>query len=660
MKRSLALLLALVLCVSLGAAACAEEDWTVLVYICGSDLESEDSMASENMQQMIDADTDSNIRFVVETGGASYWYNEASTDALDRFLITEGECELVGSRPLASMGEAETLADFLRWGLTEYPAAHVGLIFWDHGSGSINGVCFDELCGDESLFLREIDEALCGVQGLLPGGFEFIGFDACLMATVENAAMLAPHARYLVASEEVEPGGGWDYEAIGSYLDENPSADGRSLGKAICDSYYVNCIRADDEGVATLSVTELGKLEALRTAFDAYAEDLFSATEQGADFAPIARAIAAADNFGGNNRSEGYTNMVDLGGLIAAGESWSSRAKAARAALDAAIVYQVLGSDHTQASGLSVYYPLKLQGSAELGIFKDVCISAYYLGLVDKLAYGFANGGGLSDYDNKELIAEYQESWTGEDYGGAGYSYDDSAWDWLDTAQDDGQSEAIGFDEEPCFDDDGVFGFILSEEGLYNTESVEAVVYLISDDEEDAVCIGYTSDVLADWDYGIFEDNFDGYWFSLPDGQCLCVYLVEECDGYDLFTSPVEVNGEEKNLRFAWDYENDEVAVLDLWDGIGGSGAASRPGETLQPGDRIVPLYDAFSLSSDDEYQYYGEEYVWEYGDELYFDLLPDGEYLYAFCINDIFGGSYLTDFVGLYLEDGEVWYDAA
>ena len=660
MKKTLAILIAMVLCLSLCAAASAEEDWTIFVYICGSDLESEDSMATMNMEQMIDAETDANIRFVVQTGGAEYWNNDASPDELDRFLITKGGCKLVDSQPLASMGRAETLADFLRWGLSNYPAAHVGLILWNHGSGSINGVCFDELSDNESLYLREIDKALCSVQSLLPKGFDFIGFDACLMATVENAAMLAPHAQYMIASEEVEPGSGWDYEAIGEYLDANPSADGKALGKAICDSYYQNCKKADDEGVATLSVTDLGKIDALRTAFDAYAKDLFSATEQGADFAPIARAIAAADNFGGNNRSEGYTNMVDLGGLIAAGEDWSSNAKAARAALDAAILHQVLGSDHKRASGLSVYYPLEVQGSEELGIFKDICISAYYLGLVDKVAYGFANGGDWESYDNDELIEDYQESWTSDDYDDWGYSYDDSDWEWLDTTQEDGQSTAISFDEEPCFDDDGIYGFVLSEEGLNNTESVEAVVYLISDDEEDAICIGYTSDIAADWETGIFEDNFDGYWFSLPDGQCLCVYLVEMCDGYDLFTSPVEVNGKEKNLRFAWDYDSDEVRVLDLWDGIGGNGIASRPNDTLKPGDRIVPLYDAFSLSTDDEYQYTGEEFVWEDGDELYFDLLPDGEYLYAFSINDIFGGDYLTDFVGFTVEDGDILYAAA
>ena len=69
MKKILSILIALILCVNLCAAASAEEDWTIFVYICGSDLESEGGMASENMQAMIDAETDSNVRYVVQTGG---------------------------------------------------------------------------------------------------------------------------------------------------------------------------------------------------------------------------------------------------------------------------------------------------------------------------------------------------------------------------------------------------------------------------------------------------------------------------------------------------------------------------------------------------------------------------------------------------------------
>ena len=636
MKKTIAVLLALILCASLCGSAFAANDWTIFVYICGSDLESESALATENMQEMIDAYTAPNVRFVVQTGGAASWSNGASPHELDRFLVTQGYCGIVDRQPLASMAKRETLRDFLRWGLSAYPASHVGLVLWNHGSGSINGVCFDELDDDNSLSLRDIEGALGDVKDLVPNGFDFVGFDACLMGTVETAAILAPHARYMIASQEIEPGSGWDYAAIGSFLSANPWADGAALGRAICDSYYANCITNESEEISTLAVTDLSRIEALRTAFDAYARDLFEATEGGSDYTPIARAIAAADNFGGNNRSEGYTNMVDLGGLIEAGEAWSPHARAARDALNAAIIYQVRGLNHSGASGLSAYYPLCVQGSEELGTFRDICVSANYLGLVDKIAYAYANGGDWDSYDGS------------------------TDWSMDELAQLSGYSSAISFYDDPGLDVDGIYGFVLSDEGLRNTASVQAAVYLLPEYEDDSVCLGYTSDILADWRTGLVEDNFDGYWFALPDGQSLCVYLIDEYDGYDLFTSPVEVNGRKTNLRFTWDYATGNVQVLDLWDGINENGIAARPGESLMPGDRIVPLYDAYSNVSNDEFYYHGDAYVWRAGDQPGFELLPDGNYLYGFCINDIYGGYYLTDFVTFTVNKGNILYNAA
>ena len=193
LKRTIAILLAIMMCMTLCAPACADDGgWTIFVYLCGSDLESGSGFASQNMQEMIDASANGNVRFIVQTGGASAWNNGASPDELDRFEITGGASTLVDSQPQASMGDSQTLADFLSWGLAAYPSDHKGLVLWDHGSGSINGVCFDELFDLNSLSLRAIDTALGSVKDALPNGFDFIGFDACLMGTLETAAMLVP------------------------------------------------------------------------------------------------------------------------------------------------------------------------------------------------------------------------------------------------------------------------------------------------------------------------------------------------------------------------------------------------------------------------------------------------------------------------------------
>ena len=636
MKKTIAILLALILCISLCTSAFADDGWTIFVYICGSNLESEDGFASVNMQEMVDASAISGVRFIVETGGASAWNNGASPDELDRFEIAGGNSTIVDRQPQASMGDSQTLADFLRWGLTTYPSAHTSLVLWNHGGGSITGVCFDDLFDSQSLTLRAIDDALNSTKDALPGGFDFIGYDACLMGTLENANMLSAHAKYMIGSQECEPGTGWNYKSIGECIAADPSVDAATLGKAICDGFYQSCDENDASDGATLALIDLSKIGALCSAFELYAEHLYDATDDEANFAPICRAIVSAENFGGNNRSEGYTNMVDLGGLVDAGAEWSSNAKPVRDAEDAAVIYQVRGANHPQASGLSVYYPLQVQGSKELSVFRDVAVSTHYLALVSKIAYGFANGGSWAGYDP------------------------DTPWDFDSMVPDYTQSTAISFQEEPYVGENDVYYFVLSEQGLNNTASVDATVYMYTDDKEDVLSLGTTSDVLADWDTGRIEDDFDGYWFSLPDGQNLSVDLVSEGDDYDVYTSPVTVNDDFTNLRFAWYHDTGEVRLLDSWDGIDDNGFASRPGQALKAGDRIVAVFKAFDPNTFEQSSYTGEEYVWSDGDALGFGPLPDGEYLYSFCINDIFGGSYATPNADFAISDGSISFNYA
>ena len=83
------------------------------------------------------------------------------------------------------------------YGVQHYPAERMGVILWDHGSGSINGVCFDEQYEYDSLSVAEMAAAFDRVYDSMTDRFEFIGFDACLMSTLEVANQLVPYARYL-------------------------------------------------------------------------------------------------------------------------------------------------------------------------------------------------------------------------------------------------------------------------------------------------------------------------------------------------------------------------------------------------------------------------------------------------------------------------------
>ncbi|MGN0665431.1 MAG: clostripain-related cysteine peptidase [Huintestinicola sp.] len=628
----------------------ADGTWTIFVYLCGTDLESEGGFATIDIQEMLEASTGSNVKFVVQTGGTALWENEIVTsNRICRYEISEGEIYLLDEQPDASMGSADTLSDFLKWGVQSCPAAKMGLIFWNHGGGSISGVCFDELYDNDSLSLREIDSALSSASASMTDKFEFIGFDACLMGTIEAANVLATYSRYMYGSEETEPGYGWDYAAIGNYLGDDPDADGAALGKVVCDSFYDGCAEIYSESGATLSVIDLSVIDDVIVSFNDYAGKLYEASADNSALSAFVRNVMNADNFGGNNKSEGYTNMVDLAGIVNSGSEYADDADKVLSAIENAVIYKRNGSDHPDACGLSSYYPLELQGSAELKVFGDVAVSPYYLSLIDRTVYGNTNSGNTENYDNSSVLDLWLSTDETDDY----YDY----WDEYGECGPTGESPLIEFYDPPQLLDDGTFGFSLTDESLEYTASVQANVYMLSDDMEDLIELGLSVDIIPDWDNGVFTDNFDGYWFSLPDGQILAVYVVDECLGYDIYTSPVIINGEETNLRITHDYINGTVAIDGIWDGIDENGMAARNVYELSSGDRITPIYYALSIESGDEFYYYGEEYVFDGDPEIIFDILYDGEYLYGFTIDDIFGDYYITDYVNFSIDGENIYY---
>lgn len=179
-----------------------EKDLTLMVYLCGSSLEEENHSASADLREMMEAafDTD-RIQLLVMTGGAENW--EFSFGQKEGVVISEVADSIVSVWPMeaprkTSMGDPETLTDFLRYGLENAKARDYALILWDHGGGPLDGVCKDALHDSDSLSLPELVKGLEAAR--LPKKLKWIGFDACLMSSVEVFAALSPFAEYMIAS----------------------------------------------------------------------------------------------------------------------------------------------------------------------------------------------------------------------------------------------------------------------------------------------------------------------------------------------------------------------------------------------------------------------------------------------------------------------------
>ncbi|MCR5701425.1 MAG: hypothetical protein K6G76_04685 [Lachnospiraceae bacterium] len=624
--------------------------WTVFVYLCGTDLESQGGMGTADMKEMVASTKSDMVRFVVQTGGTDGWNNDKVDDSMiQRFVIQNGKTKKIDEKDLADMGSPDTLSDFLIWGTTEYNSEHMGLVMWNHGGGSITGVCFDEKYNQDSITLMEMDQALSQCCERSGRKFDFVGYDACLMGTVETANVLATYSDYMYGSEEMEPGSGWDYTAIGDYLAKNPDADAVNLGKVVSDSFYESCKKQKDDSIVTFSVIDLSKLDDLLISFNSFAKNMYGVGEDSSELAEMIRGIEEADNYGGNNKTEGYTNMVDLGGICNACAPYVDGAKEVNDALNKAVLYKVSGSVHKAATGLSMYYPLAIQGSNELSLFSKISVSPYYLSFVDRLNKTGATDDGFEDYDDEQWF---------EDDGSWNFSedYDDDYWNYLDDYEQTGESSYITFSEEPNVRDDGTYGFTLDENGIYNSAGVCALVYEVSEDGNTLIEIGETTDVSGDWQTGSFSDNFDGYWLSLPDGQNLATYVVEEGEDYVIYTSPILLNGEPTNLRMIQYYSDDHVEVEGTWDGISQEGAASRDIYKLHDGDIITPSYFAYSMDGEEEEEYAGQDYTVSGKIDINYDMMPVGEYYYSFCIDDIYGDYYVSDHVIFNInEDGEI-----
>lgn len=627
--------------------------WTIFIYMCGSDLESEDGSASLDLQEMCDATSSENYKFVIQTGGSNTWNNDnINANNIQRFIVENGDISLVYEDEISNMGSSETLSEFLIWGVGEYPAENMGVILWNHGGGSVSGVCFDETQNNDSLSLKELDNAFTMVYPYMTDKFEFIGFDACLMSTIETANILVPHANYMVASQETESGYGWDYTAIGDFLADNPTCDGSKLGKEICNSFYSSSKLSWESFDCTLSCVDLSKIDNLLINFNQFYQDIYnSSSDNSSNLGNISRDISYAESFGGNNKTEGFTNMIDFGSMIDELSSYSKYSKDVETALDDCIVYSKNGLGKLSASGLSIYYPLTFEYTDELEIFKDICVSPYYMSFIDMLNYGNSNNGDISNYSNNIWLDTDSIFWDNDN------QYSDYNIDYWEYSNDC----IVEFSQQPTLnDDDGIYSFTISNDTLDYVDSIYCNIMRILDDGtiDD---LGTDNYVNIDWNTGKVSDMFEGWWYLLNDGQPLAMYLIEESEDYDIYTSPVYINYEETNLRIMYDYSNNTISILGAWNGINENGQADRDIYELQVGDIITPIYDYYydNDSYIEYYDYYGgDDYIYTGSDDIILEYLPQGNYYYCFEVNDIFGGYTLTDYVLFNVDEtGQVYY---
>ena len=339
-----------------------DKDWTLLVYLIGSDLESGSNAGTTDITEMLNAETTDYVNVIVLTGGADKdgWRTPKT------WLIKNGvKTELSFVSSSGTMTDPNSITEFIEWSTTNYPAYSYMLDFWNHGS-DIRGYGNDEI-SKKNLPISGIKTALENTQFIKNGKvFDIIGFDACLMGALEVQSALQKLASYYIGSEEQEPGHDWNYTPIIQAMEDGEHLEGDKVGKVVVNSFKQHAI--DEETTAVkLSVTDLEKIPNLESKL----EILFSKIKDNSIEITLQKARGKAEEYSKSIKDPGLSeDMVDIGDLMKKLKliepSLSVEIDSVMEAYNQAVVHNIHDAERP-ATGISMYIPHNLlQSEGEL------------------------------------------------------------------------------------------------------------------------------------------------------------------------------------------------------------------------------------------------------------------------------------------------------
>lgn len=615
----------------------ASDTYTLMLYMCASDLESECGFATEDLNEIMYGYTAGNLNVIVQTGGTAEWQNTVvADDRCQRYRVTEDGLELVDdSLGMQNMADSATLTDFIQYCSSNYAADHYGLVLWDHGGGVVGGYGYDENFGGDSMSLTEMSRALGDASVHL----DMLGFDACLMANFETCLMAAPYADYLIASEEPEPGCGWYYTDWIGKLSENCGIPPKRYGRQIIDDYITESGWDSPSMYSTLGMFDLQQVtQKLLPALSQFSDDAVQQLSAG-EYRRISQSRS-------NTRAVYQSELDHIDLLDYAQHSQSETADQLEQAVSDCVVYYRETENGSGDNGLSILFPYYDLSALDMleEMYQTLGYDDAYPAFLEQFANVMAGGqisvSGFSNTQNHAAASEYSGfQWFDADAG-----YDESYYETYSADLSLLETTEV----------DGRWVLELSEEDWEIVNDAAMQMFAVYD--------GFYVDMGLD-DYCEFDDygnlivEYDQTWVAL-DGQVVPFFHESyTSDGDSFFTCgsvPCVYNGIDAEIVLVWDTEHpsgyaagvrpvytDSVAAKGLYD--------------ICDGDTFQVYYDIYdedlnyveTMTLDDE--------IFTVQDSLEVGYAGAAEQLgdtfIYYVLEDIYNNTYYTDSIA-YLEE--------
>lgn len=540
---------------------------TVMIYMNGSNLESESGFATDDIDEILDAGYSENVNILIQTMGTSQWMDyDIASDHSQIYRITEDGFTLVNDTlEQLPCTHADTLRDFINWSTTNYTADRYMLIFWNHGGGPVIGYGSDEMTDSyDTLTLDEIQAAL------LESGtyFDFIGMDACLMSSLEVACALYDFCDYTILSEDFESGFGWYYTPWLEALYENPSISIEDLGPIIVDAlvsqnemysefyseFYTEYYEEPIEIVfdSSLSVIDEGWIPVLYAAWVDFAYENTNAllnanysreeTENGrnSETDKINKSSAA-------ELSEYFVTDI----MAVAQNIDSEKSQALSAALAEAITYMAVSEENSHLTGLSVTLPYG--DKYFYSMLKDVFLNS---GFDEEYVTWLGQFVTADGSDNYYDYSEWDTLWQG--WTSFINDFDWSSWSFI---TDPGFWNSLNIDWSNLTSQDTLSNWYQDFTDTYGNISIDNLVDLAGTYYEDF----FSSDASeSEEDYYYDEESDTSYyyddelemWYTYDEEDELWYYFSEDSNDLIIYDESVD-------MLYYYDSENDSFYYYD-------------------------------------------------------------------------------------------------
>jgi len=381
MNRTLIVLTLLAFVVGATTAMAAEptRKWTLMIFINADNNLDAAGADDVNEMEMVGSTDDVNLVAMLDREGnhgtKTYFVKKDSKPSTITSPVIRDQAE-------QDMGDYNTLVEFFKYGVDNYPAEKYLVAIWNHGAGwqkgaaeqLIKGISYDD-SSNNHINTPQLGEACKQMSEYIGRKLDIISYDACLMQMAEVAAEVKDFALVQVAAEETEPGDGWPYQDFCKPLTENPAMDAKQLGILMTNA-YVASYNGGSQGTQNTcqSAIDLTKFDAFLTKLDAF-------TVAMNDNAHLTGVYKQAFE---KTQAFYYSQYKDLGDYVKelAALTDNAAVKAAGQDLGNFLHKQVIlksgyiGSNLKDSTGLSIYIPTKSQLDQNLAAYQELKFSA--------------------------------------------------------------------------------------------------------------------------------------------------------------------------------------------------------------------------------------------------------------------------------------------